>query len=234
MRVWDINPGYLNRQSLLGEHRELHGIVSILVNRKKGYSRHPETVRWIGYGWALGKRHQLLSAEMSLRGYVEQSPVRLRAKNGLWPERYIDEPFRQFELLEAKYRHKKQGRIPLPKNAQQLWGQHKYSVLARDVNLYRDLGKAVSSLKPHENFSELAKLLTELLRKPPTVGGLRNALQHMWGHVSDNPSMRKDKVELWSLHRLLEQIQHRFQVHEDTYLTSSTALTELKVWIPNV
>ena len=24
----DINPGYLNRQSLLGEHRELHGIVS--------------------------------------------------------------------------------------------------------------------------------------------------------------------------------------------------------------
>jgi len=23
MRVWDINPGYLNRQSLLGEHREL-------------------------------------------------------------------------------------------------------------------------------------------------------------------------------------------------------------------
>jgi len=31
MRLWDINPGYLNRQSLLGEHRELHGIVSILV-----------------------------------------------------------------------------------------------------------------------------------------------------------------------------------------------------------
>ena len=46
MRIWDVSPGYLNRQSLLGEHRELHGLVSILVHGKRGYSRHPETVRW--------------------------------------------------------------------------------------------------------------------------------------------------------------------------------------------
>ena len=52
MRIWDIHPGYLNNQSLLGEHRELHGIVSILVNKKKGYSQHPETKRWVGYDWA--------------------------------------------------------------------------------------------------------------------------------------------------------------------------------------
>jgi len=26
MRIWDIDPGFLNAQSLLGEHRELHGI----------------------------------------------------------------------------------------------------------------------------------------------------------------------------------------------------------------
>ena len=69
MRIWDIHPGYLNRQSLLGEHRELHAIVSIIGNKKKGYSRHPETVRWVGYGWALGQRHRLLSAEMALRGF---------------------------------------------------------------------------------------------------------------------------------------------------------------------
>jgi len=34
MRIWDIHPGYLNRQSLLGEHRELHGIFSIITNKK--------------------------------------------------------------------------------------------------------------------------------------------------------------------------------------------------------
>ena len=68
MRIWDLNPGYLNRQSLLGEHRELHGIVSILVNKKKGYAKHPETLRWVKHGWALTMRHNLLAAEMSLRG----------------------------------------------------------------------------------------------------------------------------------------------------------------------
>ncbi len=45
MRIWDINSGYLNSQNLLGEHRELHGFVSIIVNKKKGYAKHPETLR---------------------------------------------------------------------------------------------------------------------------------------------------------------------------------------------
>ena len=58
MRIWDIDAGYLNRQSLLGEHRELHAIVSIIVNDKRGYSHHPETLRWIGRGWALAQRHR--------------------------------------------------------------------------------------------------------------------------------------------------------------------------------
>jgi hypothetical protein len=45
MRVWDIHPGFLNRQSLLGEHREIHAIHTIVSRQKKGYSRHPETLR---------------------------------------------------------------------------------------------------------------------------------------------------------------------------------------------
>jgi hypothetical protein len=232
MRVWDINPGYLNRQSLLAEHRELHGIVSIIGNKKKGYSNHPETVRWVGYGWALRQRHQLLAAEMSLRGFTEKSPVVIRARKGVWPEIYIDEPFRQFQILGSKYQNKERGRIPLPKNAQQLWSHHKYSVLARDVNLYKKFGRDVSGMKTHHNFSESAKVVTELLRKPPSIAGLRNALHHMWGHLSDCPYTLKDEVESWSLSRLLEEIQRRSLASEDLYLTSSTALSELKVWIP--
>jgi len=233
MRIWDINPGYLNRQSLLGEHLELHGIVSIIVNGKKGYSNHPETVRWVDHGWALRQRHRLLAAEMSLRGFIDKSPVVMRARKGIWPETYIDEPFRQFQILEAKYRDKEQGRIPLPKNAQQLWSHHKYSVLARDANLYRKLGRDVSGMKPHHDFSELVKVVTEMLKKPPSVGGMRNTLQHMWGHVSDCPSVPKGEVGSWPLSRLLEEIQRRSMVRKDPYLTSSTALSELKVWIPN-
>jgi len=175
MRIWDISPGYLNRQSLLGEHRELHGIVSILVNRKKGYSRHPETVRWAGYGWALKQRHRQLAAEISLRGYAEKSPVATRTGKGVWPERYIDEPYQQLQILDIKYQDKEQGRIPLPKNVQELWSHHKYSVLARDASLYRKIGRDVSRMGGRNDFSGYAKVVTEQLRKPPPIGSLKNA-----------------------------------------------------------
>ena len=104
MRIWDINPGYLNRQSLLGEHRELHGIVSIISNNKKGYSKHPETLRWVGHGWALKQRHKLLVAEMNLRGYTDKSPVLLRTKINTWPESFIDSPASQLSILSNKYK----------------------------------------------------------------------------------------------------------------------------------
>ena len=234
MRIWDINPGYLNRQSLLGEHRELHGIVSILVNGRKGYSRHPETLRWVGYGWALRKRHQMLAAEMSLRGFTDKTPVLIRSGRGFWPDVYIDEPGRQFQLLEIKYENREQGRIPLPENAQQLWRHHKYSVLARDIERYKIIGREVSAMKSGDDFSELAKLLTELLRKQPSAGGIRNALLHMWGYVSENYSRSKRDVDSWSLPRLFNEMQRLALTGKESYLLSSTALSELKVWIPGV
>ncbi|MBF0101430.1 MAG: DUF1722 domain-containing protein [Desulfobacterales bacterium] len=231
MRIWDINPGYLNRQSLLGEHRELHAIVSIIVNKKKGYANHPETLRWVDYGWAINQRHRLLASEMALRGFTDKSPVFTESKKDAWPTIYIDKPFRQFQLLETKYQNKEHGRIPLPKNAQQLWSQHKYSVIARDVNLYKKLGKDVAKLKPYDDFSELATLLTEVLRQQPEIGGIRNALQHMWGYVSDCPPLpTKGEIDSWPLSRLLHEIQLRSYAIQNTYLISSTALSELDVW----
>lgn len=232
MRVWDINPGYLNRESLLGEHREIHGILSIIVNKKKGYSKHPETIRWVGYGWALKQRHNQLAAEMSLRGFIEKTPVVKRSNKGNWPSKYIDEPFRQFRILEQKYINKDHGRIPLPKSAQQIWSQHKYSVLARSRNLYMKFGKAVSIMKPDNDFSEIANSLSEILRIPPSPGGIRNALQHMWGHVSESATSPKKKIESWSLNRLQKEIQVCAIKTKEQYLLSSTALSELKIWIP--
>ena len=231
MRIWDVNPGYLNRQSLLGEHRELHGIVSIIVNGKKGYSKHPETIRWSNYGWALRMRHQLLSAEMSLRNFTEKSPVATRKNKGMWPEKYIDEPAQQFRILDEKYQDKEQGRIPLPKTAQELWRQHKYSILARDVNLYKTLGKQVAQMSPTDDFSVLAQVLVRQLRVAPSIGGIRNTLQHMWGYVSDKPSTSRHNMENWSLNRLIDEIQYRVLTSKEPYLLSSTALSELEVWL---
>ena len=62
MRIWDIAPKKLCRNHLLGEHRELHAIWSVIVNGKKGYARHPETLRWMGKLKALYGRHEALVA----------------------------------------------------------------------------------------------------------------------------------------------------------------------------
>jgi hypothetical protein len=73
MRIWDIKPKKLCRNHLLGEHRELHAIWSILTKGKKGYSRHPETLRWKGKLKALYKRHSELALEMQSRCYDHRS-----------------------------------------------------------------------------------------------------------------------------------------------------------------
>ena len=84
MRVWDIQPKYLCRQHLLGEHRELHGIWNILTKHKArgGYSHHPETKRWIGKQKALLARHEAQVAEMKKRGYQHRSPLDAKLATG--------------------------------------------------------------------------------------------------------------------------------------------------------
>ena len=230
MRIWDINPGYLNDQSLLGEHRELHAIVSILSNNKKGYSKHPETLRWKGYGWALRQRHKLLKAEMSLRGFKDKTPVSLRSNKNKWPDIYIDEPDIQYNLIKDKYKKKVQGRIPLPKNTQVLWAQHKYSVLARDPNLYESIGKLVVKSNNSELFQELSAEFTDVLRTSPLPGRMLNALQHMWGYVSEYSSKKKE-IDSQNINRILMEIQQLSIKHNISYLLHSTSLSELGAWI---
>ncbi|PID77128.1 MAG: hypothetical protein CSB24_03020 [Deltaproteobacteria bacterium] len=231
MRIWDISPGYLNRQSLLGEHRELHGIVSIITNQKKGYSRHPETLRWLEYGWALTMRHNLLAAEMKLRNYNEQSPVKLPGNQGIWPPVYIDKPMGQLKILTEKYKSKDKGRIPLPQTPQELWSQHKYSVMARDIPMYKKIGRKVSQMPPNDDFSELCQILTEKLRTPPSPGGLKNALQHMWGHVANYYQGSKEQIHHWAMQELFDNTQKIAIKIEETYLLKSTALSELTIWL---
>jgi hypothetical protein len=84
MRIWDIHPKYLCRKHLLGEHRELHGLWNILTKHKGkcGYSRHPETIRWVGKRKALYIRHEALVKEFSRRGYLHHTPLDKRLATG--------------------------------------------------------------------------------------------------------------------------------------------------------
>jgi len=78
MRVWDVPVTCLCRNHLLAEHRELHAIWNIILEDKRGYSRHPEVLRWRGRLGALGKRHEEQVREMARRGYNHHSPLGLK------------------------------------------------------------------------------------------------------------------------------------------------------------
>jgi hypothetical protein len=84
MRVWDIHPKHLCRKHLLAEHRELHGLWNILTKHggQGGYSRHPETLRWVGKTKALYGRHEALVAEFGRRGYKHRSPLDKKLAKG--------------------------------------------------------------------------------------------------------------------------------------------------------
>ena len=77
MRIWHpIPPFCLDDKRLLGEHRELHAIWSVLTNpEKKGYRNHPETKRWVGHLLELSFRHDELVKEMRRRGWNHKSPI---------------------------------------------------------------------------------------------------------------------------------------------------------------
>src|SRR5690606_9971889 len=195
MPVWDPPAGYRNRGSLLGERRELHGLRSMLMNGKDGYSRHPETIRWVGCLSGLDRRHDLLAAEMKLRGYVDRTPVDKHPDKVTWPSSYVTEPMEQIRILRTKYVDKPSGRIPLPVNAHELWAHHKHSVLARHPQEYRRIGRAIANRDSTADFSSLAAELVELLRLVPPAGRVMNALDHMWGYVSNVASEEERRSE---------------------------------------
>jgi hypothetical protein len=106
VRIWDISPKRLCRNHLLGEHRELHAIWSVLVKGKKGYARHPETLRWRGKLKALYRRHDALVQEMAVRGYQHQSPLPERlARGGAVQRVLVASKHAQVEILRMKRCH---------------------------------------------------------------------------------------------------------------------------------
>jgi hypothetical protein len=103
MRIWDLAPARLCRKHLLGEHRELHGLWNILSQGKRGYSRHPETVRWQGKLAALFHRHESMVFEMEHRGYHHASPLDATLSAGLATQDVLITPLAEQEkLLRAK------------------------------------------------------------------------------------------------------------------------------------
>lgn len=229
MRIWDLHPGYLDRLRLLGEHRELHGLAVVHLEGRRGYAAHPETKRWKGCLGALAVRHGWLATEMALRGYRHRSPLPISPDPSCWPV-FLDAPGAQVALLQAKYAGVTTGRIPLPEHPQQAWAQHKYSVLARDPNAYRALGRQMAKAR-REDLPAVVDELTLLLRQPPTRGGVQNAVEHMWGYVrgyATPAEVQQAKSDLAAMFGLTQRLAQR---HGEAYLMHSTALSDMTFWL---
>jgi len=98
-----MSPKVLCRKHLLGEHRELHAIWNIITLGRKGYSRHPETLRWQGKLAALYQRHEALVNEMEARGYSHRSPLdEAMATGEEVQDTFVDEPSAQYLILKSK------------------------------------------------------------------------------------------------------------------------------------
>lgn len=169
-----------------------------------------------------------IAAEMGLRRLAPESrhddvPMPEIARSGQ------DTASAQFQSLEHMAGADGPGRIPVPRDARVLWAQHKYSVLARDQGRYRELGRALARGGP--GFAELAAELIGWLGTAPTRAGLRNALQHMWGHVAQREPPGRHVVIDWPLARLLAETRWRAIAGADDYVRHSTALGELGAWL---
>ena len=89
MRIWDPAVIDVCDRHLLGEHRELHAVWSILTTGKRGYARHPETLRWRGRLAALYARHDEQVQEMRRRGFRHRSPPEAALATGDRREREL-------------------------------------------------------------------------------------------------------------------------------------------------
>ena len=77
----------------------------VITENKKGYSLHPETLRWKGKLKAMYLRHEQLVSEMTIRGYNHKSPLDKRKATGdLNQNDYVDSIKQQITILKKKGR----------------------------------------------------------------------------------------------------------------------------------
>lgn len=72
MRLWSLHPNYLDRQGLLGVWREALLAQKVLQGGTRGYTRHPQLIRFRSHPQplvAIGAYLQVIAREGQQRGY---------------------------------------------------------------------------------------------------------------------------------------------------------------------
>lgn len=237
MRVWDIHPGYLSRQSLLGEHAEIHALYSIITKNKRGYSGHPETKRWNNHLDLLVLRHNLVVKEITIRGFQHNSPltdissIKEGKEKEINPLSYIDLPSVQFDILHQKYQKKGQkGRIPLPVYGTEFWAHHKYSVMARGYQYYKNMQGFMNN-RPNLLIIQDNNLIGKIqrfMKMPISQRALENVLLHLWGYFNKEANQDEKKF-FFALNNYYVKIKVIYDMsvkYQKNYLLHSTIFAD--------
>ncbi|MDD3655851.1 MAG: DUF1722 domain-containing protein [Atribacterota bacterium] len=240
MRVWDIHPGYLSGQSLLGEHSEIHALYSIITEHKRGYSSHPETKRWNDHLNLLVLRHNLLVREMTIRDFKHLSPLGfaeyIDKEEQCNPVSYIDLPSAQFEILHQKYQAKGQrGRIPLPLYGTEFWAQHKYSVMSRGYQYYKEMQSFMNNRPnlPIIQDNNLIVKIQNFMKIPVSEKALGNVILHLWGYFK-NEASPEEKRHLFDLNNFSEKMKLLYDMsikYQKNYLLHSTIFADIFIMV---
>ncbi len=113
---------------------------------------------------------------------------------------------------------------------QQLWAQHKYSVMARSPEEARRIGRDLAAMGRRAALPDLARNLVLILREAPTEGRLANAVEHMWGHVNKRATPQEASRAATGVAEMLGLTQELALKHKEKYLLESTALSDLAVF----
>ncbi len=236
MRVWDVHPGYLSDRSLLGQHVEIHAVSSVISGGKKGYSAHPETLRWRGRLDRLRRRHDLTVAEMALRRFNHASPCP-GAKEGdsrVQGLVFVDPPPLQFAILDRKYSEQEQsGRIPLPRTGGEFWVHHRYSVLGRGRGCCRDIEALIkqNSDRPISEAGELIMAVLQVMEEPLAPQALDDVAEALWERFKDVAADAEQERYRASHPGCFQSLLHSFYRMAETYergcLLHSTIFADL-------
>ncbi|PID29658.1 MAG: hypothetical protein CR982_02145 [Candidatus Cloacimonadota bacterium] len=223
MKRWVINPSYFTDDDILREYEIL----------KKGF----DPTLFGNFSWEYHYRLLIVCAEIKLRGLIKDIDLPSDSINNIinnenrYSESYILDSYKQYDELRDRYLDSNNYRISPPSNIRELWVNHKYSIMARNIPLYKEIGRFVAQNRGEEYFSKLHSTLTKELRKKPKRNGILNALQHMWGYISNTSSIRGRGISSLDLHSFLIEIQNCVKVSNQDYLYKQLALSELEIWI---
>lgn len=219
-QIYEIDPGYLTNSELSQQSELLHQCYEEppKVYKDKGLRN------WTGHQDAIVAQLNLVNAEIALRENKLPEYLPVSDDAIIWPRQFTTPLTTQLNSINTTG-NDETARLIKPRNEQSLWAQYKYSVLARNQKLYLSMGPRVA--KKEIDFADLLDDLGYCKRMLPLTGGLRNAVWHMWGYVSQWSELVPTNT---GLHALMLEIQRLACSHHVEYLIQSTALSDLAYW----